>query len=62
MTLKILNDDGTVINHTINKKANNSNNEIQLIHSSSKEQNALKIIEGYYSNKKSILTKRFKYI
>ena len=55
MTLKILNDDGTVINHTINKKANNSNNEIQLIHSSSKEQNALKIIEGYYSNKKSIL-------
>ena len=55
VNLKILNDDGTITNHTINKEVTNHKNDIQIINSSSKEQNALKIIDGYYSNKKSIL-------
>lgn len=55
MNLKILNDDGTVSIHNIDKKMSNATSTIQIINSTSKEQNALKIIDGYYSNKKSIL-------
>ena len=55
MNLKVLHDDGTITIYPINKQNASSKNDIQLINSSSKEENALKIIAGYFTGKKSIL-------
>lgn len=56
MTLKVLNDDGTISKHTINKNAPiDRQNRIDFIHSSKKEQNALNIINSYNNNSKTIL-------
>ncbi len=55
MKLIVLNDDGTKNIHNITKSSSNNKDKIQYIHSSKKEQNALKIINNFYSNNKIIL-------
>lgn len=56
MKIKIINDDGSITVHTVLKENYKSKkNKIDFISSSSKEQNALNIIESYYSNDKCIL-------
>jgi len=55
MKLIVLNDDGTKNIHNITKNSSNNKDKTQYIHSSKKEQNALKIINNFYSNNKIIL-------
>lgn len=56
MTLKVLNDDGSISKHTIFKKDfNNKKKKMNFINSSLKEENALNMINTYLSNNKSIL-------
>ncbi len=55
MKLRVLNDDGTQTSHTINKKNIQNKKDTKIVSSVSKEQNALKIIEAFYTNNKIIL-------
>ncbi|WP_051488675.1 AMP-binding protein [Aliarcobacter lanthieri] len=58
MKLKIYNDDYTINEYNISKELffdKSINNKVSYIASSSKEQNALKILKSYFSNAKSIL-------
>lgn len=58
MTLKVLNDDGSINTHTINKNNftdKSLTNKVGYISSASKEQNALNIIKAYFSDAKAIL-------
>lgn len=58
MQIKVHNDNGSITQHTINKKEliqDTLENTIGYISSKSKEENALNIITSYYSNSKAIL-------
>jgi acyl-coenzyme A synthetase/AMP-(fatty) acid ligase len=54
MNLIVYNDDGSKIVHNIEKDTTTTT-DLQIIHSSLKEQNALKIINSFYSDNKVIL-------
>jgi len=56
LKLSILNDDGTVTIHKISAEERESkSNQITLIGSSAKEENALNIIKSYYDDSKTIM-------